>query len=201
MVTAATPPGLSDDAIIDLLSLIKGADSVELKLMVLESTHRSAVAALDLEPLEAQIRQIFFLDTPDLALSKAGVVVRARSVQRKGDDSVVKLRPVVPDDLPPELRRSPSFVVEVDAMPGGYVCSAALRRLADPRALDEVPALGGLPGSGRGARLPGSARQRPGRRAGNQDPKGPRVLLQRAACGSVRLTARAEPRARAGRRP
>jgi hypothetical protein len=127
MATAAAPPGLSDDALIDLLSLVKGADSVELKLTVPESTHLSAIAALDLDPLEAQIRQIFFFDTPDLALSKAGVVVRARRVQRKGDDSVVKLRPVVPDDLPPELRRSPSFVVEVDAMPGGYVCSAALK--------------------------------------------------------------------------
>jgi hypothetical protein len=54
-------------------------------------------------------------------------VVRARRSQRKGDDSVVKLRPVVPDELPADLRSSPSFGVEVDAMPGGYVCSASLK--------------------------------------------------------------------------
>ena len=63
-----------------------------------------------MDPLEAQIRQVFFFDTPDLALNEAGVVVRARRVQGKGDDSVVKLRPVVPDRAPescadPGLRR------------------------------------------------------------------------------------------------
>ena len=56
-----------------------------------------------------------------------GVVVRARRIQGKGDDSVVKLRPVVPDFLPGKLRKSPNFGVEVDAMPGGFVCSASLK--------------------------------------------------------------------------
>jgi hypothetical protein len=40
---------------------------------------------------------------------------------------VVKLRPVVPAELPPKLRALPEFVVEVDALPGGYVCSASLK--------------------------------------------------------------------------
>jgi hypothetical protein len=40
---------------------------------------------------------------------------------------VVKLRPVVPADLPETMRRSPDLVVEVDAMPGGYVCSVSLK--------------------------------------------------------------------------
>jgi hypothetical protein len=62
------------------------------------------------------------------------VVVRARRVQAKGDDSVVKLRPVVPDELPPALRSSPDFGVEVDAMPGGYVCSGSFKHsLKKPR--------------------------------------------------------------------
>jgi hypothetical protein len=50
-------------------------------------------------------------------------------VQNKGDDSVVKLRPVVPDELPAKLRKSPAFGVEVDAMPGGYVCSGSLKNV------------------------------------------------------------------------
>lgn len=83
--------------------------------------------ALDLDPLEAQIRQVFFFDTPDLRLYESGVVVRARRVQAKGDDSVVKLRPVVPDRLPAALRKKRGFGVEVDAMPGGYVCSASMK--------------------------------------------------------------------------
>jgi hypothetical protein len=126
-MATATRPGISDERLLELLKLMRGADSVELKLTVPEASHRSAIAALELDPLEAQIRQVFFFDTPDLQLDKAGVVVRARRVQGKGDDSVVKLRPVVPEKLPADLRKSPSFVVEVDAMPGGYVCSGSLK--------------------------------------------------------------------------
>ena len=77
--------------------------------------------------MEAQIRQVFFFDTPELTLNQSGVVVRARRIQGKGDDSVVKLRPVVPAELAPELRASPAFGVEVDAMPGGFVCSGSMK--------------------------------------------------------------------------
>ena len=72
-----------------------------------------------MDPLDAQIRQVFFFDTPDLTLYEHGVVARARRVQRKGDDSVVKLRPVVPSQLPGRVRKLPEFGVEVDAMPAG----------------------------------------------------------------------------------
>jgi len=40
----------------------------------------------------------------------------------------VKLRPVVPDELPKKLRLSPNFGVEVDAMPGGFVCSGSMKQ-------------------------------------------------------------------------
>jgi hypothetical protein len=118
---------LSDADLQRLLGLLRGADSAELKLTVPDSERRSAVAALGMDPLEAQIRQVYFFDTPDLTLDKHGVVVRARRVQQRADDSVVKLRPVVPDELPASLRKSKALAVEVDAMPGGYVCSASLK--------------------------------------------------------------------------
>jgi len=127
MSSTATRPRLSDEQQAELLELTKGSDSVELKATVEEPHHRSTVAALGMDPLQAQIRQVFFFDTPELALNNAGVVVRARRIQGKGDDSVVKLRPVVPSDLPAKLRRSASFNVEVDAMPGGFVCSGSLK--------------------------------------------------------------------------
>jgi hypothetical protein len=92
----------------------------------------ATIDALGLDPLEAQIRQVFFFDTPDLKLNRAGVVARARRVQGRAHDSVVKLRPVVPDELPDELRRSADFVVEVDAMPSGYVCSGTLKKKLEP---------------------------------------------------------------------
>jgi hypothetical protein len=127
-VAATTSPRLTDEQQAELLELARHADSVELKLTVPEADHASTAAALGLDPLEGQLRQVFFFDTPELALDKAGVVVRARRIQGKGDDSVVKLRPVVPTELPAELRESSSFRVEVDALPGGFVCSGALKR-------------------------------------------------------------------------
>jgi hypothetical protein len=142
--TSSPRAAVSDEELGRLLALMKDSDSVELKVSVPESEQRSAVVSLGLDPLEAQIRQIYFFDTPDLALSGSGVVVRARRVQGKGDDSVVKLRPVVPADLPADLRRSAGFFVEVDAMPGGFVCSASLR--GAPRKTDiRTTVAGALP--------------------------------------------------------
>jgi len=132
MTTATTTPvALSQEQIAEMLDLIKDSDSVELKLTVPEHDQRSAVVALGMDPLDAQIRQVFFFETPDLALDKLGVVVRGRRVQGKGDDSVVKLRPVVPSELPAELRAATGFRVEVDALPGGFVCSGTLKRTLD----------------------------------------------------------------------
>jgi hypothetical protein len=139
----AAAPNLSDEQVIELLGLMKGADSVELKLSIPQSAQRSAFEALGLDPLGGQIRLVYFFDTPDLALEKAGVVVRARRVALKGDDSVVKLRPVAPDNVPERLRESPQCVVEVDAMPGGYVCSASLKGV--PRTAVEEAAGGRAP--------------------------------------------------------
>jgi hypothetical protein len=119
---------LSDDELRDLLGLIGGADTVELKLTVPESDRQSALMALGVDPLEARVRQVFFFDTPDLNLYEHGVVARARRTQTKPDDSVIKIRPVVPDEIPQELRATEEFGVEVDAMPGGYVCSASFKR-------------------------------------------------------------------------
>ena len=126
-VTSKQPKRLSEADLQRLLTLLHGADSTELKLTVPDSEQRSAVAALGMDPLDAQVRQVYFFDTPELILNKHGLVVRARRVQQRADDSVVKLRPVIPDNLPASLRKSKDLVVEVDAMPGGYVCSASMK--------------------------------------------------------------------------
>jgi hypothetical protein len=129
---------LSDEQLLSLLQTARHADSVELKLTIPAPEQRAAVLALGMDPLMAQIRLVYFLDTPDLALEKAGVVVRARRIQGKGEDSVVKLRPVVPDELPDSLRESPSFVVEVDAGPTGYVCSGSLKGIPRKASVQEA---------------------------------------------------------------
>jgi hypothetical protein len=129
------PTRLSDEQVAEVLELAAQSDSVELKVTVPASDHRAAIRALGLDPLEAQIRQVFFFDTPELRLNAAGVVARARRIQGRPGDTVVKLRPVEPASLPDNLRRSPSVVVEVDAMPGGYVCSASLKGRVDGAAV------------------------------------------------------------------
>jgi hypothetical protein len=125
--TTSGLPALAGDDLQKVVALIKDVDSIELKLTVPEPAQLTTARALGLDPLQAQMRQVFFFDTPDLALDEQGLVVRARRSQKKGDDSVVKLRPVVPSELPKELRRSPSFGVELDASPQGYVCSGSLK--------------------------------------------------------------------------
>jgi hypothetical protein len=133
MSSSAVVPNLSDEELTELLDTIGASDSVELKLTIPVSDRSRTGAALGVDPLDGQIRQVYFFDTPDLALNARGVVVRGRRVQGRGDDSVVKLRPVVPDELPTDIRRSPNFGVEVDAMPGGtYVCSGSMKRRMDP---------------------------------------------------------------------
>jgi hypothetical protein len=144
LATVTAEKRLSDEQLIEVLELAKGADSIELKLTVPESHHRGTIAALGMDPLDAQIRQVYFFDTPELTLNKAGVVARARRIQGKASDSVIKLRPVVPAELPEEHRASRNMVVEVDAMPGGFVCSATLKGKLGPTQV-RTTILGGKP--------------------------------------------------------
>jgi hypothetical protein len=124
---ASAVKALSGAQLQEALALMRGADSVELKLTVPEEQRYGSAAALGIDPLDARVRQVFFFDTPDLSLDRAGVVVRARRIQDAAADSVVKLRPVVPEELPAKVRREPTFGVEVDVMPGGFVCSASFK--------------------------------------------------------------------------
>lgn len=141
---AAVAKPLSGEDIAKVLQLGKGANSIELKLSVPLSGQRATVKSIGLDPVEAQPRQAFFFDTPDLALNRAGVVVRARRIQGGRADTVVKLRPVDPSAIDPELRRSAAFKVEVDVMPGGFVCSASFKGVCTGQEVLDV-STGALP--------------------------------------------------------
>ena len=91
---AVRPKGLalSDEDVASILALTAGADSVELKLTVPEASsdrpwRHSAWIHRGADPAGLLLRD------PDLALDRAGVVVRARRCAGRGHDSVVKLRP------------------------------------------------------------------------------------------------------------
>ena len=133
---------LTGEQVTEMFRLVKGATSVELKLSV--PVGSAPVKKIGLDPVEAQPRQAFFFDTPDLALNKAGIVVRARRIQGGDGDTVIKLRPVEPETIDPELRRSSAFKIEVDAMPGGFVCSASFKGVCTNQEVLDV-ASGGMP--------------------------------------------------------
>lgn len=126
-VAVTQAPGLSGEEMLKVFELLKGSTSVELKLTVSDPSRRAAVKRLGFDPVEAEPRQVYFFDTPELALNQAGVVVRARRIRGGSGDTVIKLRPVDPATLDPELRRSQGFKIELDAMPGGFVCSASYK--------------------------------------------------------------------------
>jgi hypothetical protein len=131
-------PTLTDAQLAEVMGLLRGSDTVELKVTVPSARQRAAVGALGLDALDAQIRQVVFFDTPDLALDRAGVVVRGRRIQGRAGDSVIKLRPIEPEQISGDVRRLSGFGVEVDAVPGGFVCSGRLKCAADSDAIRDV---------------------------------------------------------------
>ncbi len=118
-----------------LIALTGEVEQMELKLVVPEP----AGVALGADLAGARPRRVYYLDTEDLALERHGIVVRIRSTPRRGD-SVIKLRPVTPGELPRGLRRSKRLTVEVDTMPGAFVCSAALKERLRPQEVERAVA-------------------------------------------------------------
>jgi hypothetical protein len=124
--SAAHPKALTNLQLTEIMAILQDVQSVELKLTVPSTSQRATIRGVGLDPVEAEPRQIFFFDTPDLRLNKAGLIVRARRIQGGSADTAIKLRPVVPSELPKRVRRSGACKIELDVLPGGYVCSASL---------------------------------------------------------------------------
>jgi hypothetical protein len=103
-------------------------DRVELKLVIPDHEHGAALGALGIALPMAASQQVYYIDTPDLALLARGVVLRARRRPQGGHDTSVKLRPVAPAEIPREWRHRSGFAVEIDLAPGMSVCSASLKQ-------------------------------------------------------------------------
>jgi hypothetical protein len=120
-------PTYDADQLAGLLEILPDVDAVELKLSVPDTDHRPVLRSLGIDSLDAEIRQVAFVETPDLRLFGAGLVVRARRTQRKPADTTVKLRPMLPADVPAKLRELSDLVVlgplsllKVKFAPAGY---------------------------------------------------------------------------------
>jgi len=139
-VDKSAAPTLSRQDMKKVLDLAKDSKSIELKLSVPLSDQRATIESVGLDPVEAQPRQVYFFDTADLALNRAGVIVRARRIQGGDADTVIKLRPVDPATIDAESKRSGSFKIELDLMPGGFVCSASCKGVATGEEVLDVTA-------------------------------------------------------------
>ncbi|WP_141538638.1 adenylate cyclase [Isoptericola jiangsuensis] len=141
-----TIPSYDADQLAEVLAMLPDVDSVELKLTVPDADQRRVVDVLGIDALDAQIRQVAFLDTPDQRLSAAGLVVRVRRTQGRAGDLTVKRRPLMPTDVPPKLRGRPGFKVELDASPAGFTCSCSLTvEVPDRKARALLQDASGLP--------------------------------------------------------
>lgn len=121
----------------DVLSLLKASTSIELKVTI-PFDNREILRRLGFDPVEAEARQIYFFDTPDLQLNAAGLIVRARRRPGGRGDTVVKVRPVHPQEVDRKLFASKLFKVEIDVLHGGYVCSASAKGKCTAKDVYEV---------------------------------------------------------------
>lgn len=118
-----------------MFTLCREVGHVELKFTVADG---SADAIRELIAVGAErVRNVYYLDTPDLTLRRHGVLARVRGGQRP-NDSVVKLRPIDPDGVPAGLRRCADFTVEVDVTPDSFICSGALKRRLSRNAVERA---------------------------------------------------------------
>jgi len=105
--------------------LTAGADAIEIKATIPHRQIPGALKRYRLTRNNDQPRLIYFIDTPDLKLMKAGIIVRARRVVGSRHDSTIKFRPVLAEKVDRSWHAYLGFKIEVDASEKGFVKSAS----------------------------------------------------------------------------
>jgi len=100
--------------------------AIEIKITARAADEDEVRAALETADIDSERREIWFYDTPGLALFDRGLVLRARLVHGGADDSTVKLRPVDATTLEDAWKATPGFEIELDAVGEEAICSAKL---------------------------------------------------------------------------
>ena len=80
-------------------------DAVEIKCTIRPDQELRAERAMEVDEDTADVRLVYFYDTPDLDLFKAGVVLRARLVKGDADDSTTYLPQADNADIARQLDR------------------------------------------------------------------------------------------------
>lgn len=112
-----------------------GSDAVEIKITVRPDQELRAERALKVNEDTADVRIIYFYDTPELDLFRSSVAIRARLVKGDEDNSTVKFRGADPELISPAWRRMEGFKLESDWVGDHVVCSASL---SAPQKRDEI---------------------------------------------------------------
>lgn len=127
----------------EALRAVGRVDRVELKAIV-DAELEGALAVLGKQVGRPRRRRIHYLDTPDLALHRRGVIVRARVTDVPGGhvegDVVVKLRRPAPQPPPDPA----GLAVELDALPRETAWAASMKRRRSPRRVERA-LVGGRP--------------------------------------------------------
>jgi hypothetical protein len=105
---------------------VAGVDAIEIKITIPDAQVEPALSRYGLTVDNDEERYIYFFDTPDLDLFKAGMIARARRIVGDAHDSTVKFRPVVPGEVSERWRAFEGFKLEADASETGVVKSASL---------------------------------------------------------------------------
>jgi len=117
---------------------VAGAEAIEIKATVPDHQVRAALARFGLTTNNDEERQIYFFDTPALALLAEGIVARARRVIGDEHDSTVKFRPIDPAKIGARWRKYRDFKIEVDASEKAMVKSASFSMPVDKGVIKRV---------------------------------------------------------------
>lgn len=112
----------------------------ELKVTVDRDAIDGVLADFGLTPDLAELRDVWFYDTQDLALFEAGAILRARSVTGDDDDSTVKMRPLLASEVDPVWFEEKDFKCETDWTPSKATSSCSLGRELDEGEIEDVAA-------------------------------------------------------------
>jgi len=110
--------------------------AVEIKVTIRPDQELRALRAFKVDEDTAEVRVIYFYDTPKLTLFDEGVVLRSRLVKGDADDTTVKIRPVVPAKVPPSWSRIAGFKIEADRTGRRVVRSASLTEIRKRSEID-----------------------------------------------------------------
>ena len=113
-------------------------DAVEIKVTIRPDQELRAERAMEVNEDTAEVRVLYFYDTPDLHLFNAGVALRARLVKGDSDDSTVKFRPVEAARISRDWEQIEGFKLEADCVGDRVVCSASLSAVQQRGEIDDV---------------------------------------------------------------